>query len=264
MGSRLWLRLPLGYRGPVGEAELTVLLPPSEGKAVGGRPGRGGGSLHRYLGTRRAIVVEALAAELAGASAKRREAILQVRGELLDRALESSALVSAGRAPLLPAWRRYTGVVWASLQPATLSRAELARVLVPSGLYGLTSALDPVADYRLKMSVSLSGTGRLSAFWREALTGVVARRSAGGVVVNLLPAEHAAAFDLEQLAASCELREVRFLTRDGKAAAGHAAKAVKGALARALLLEGEPALAGFRHGGWRVRRAGDAVEVLAP
>lgn len=243
---------------------LNVLLPPSEGKAEGGRPGRGGGSLGRSLSRSRGLVVEALAEELAHASEQQITTLLGVRGALLQRARAASELVIAGRAPQLPAWQRYTGVVWTHLDPASLGREELGRILVPSGLYGLSSGLDPVADYRLKMSASLGELGRLSTYWRDELSALLGRRYGGRTLVNLLPAEHAAAFDWAQVAEACELVEVRFLARGGRAAAGHDAKAVKGALARELLLKGEAALRGFRYQGWHTRLKGGHVEVLAP
>jgi hypothetical protein len=54
---------------------------------------------------------------------------------------------------------------------------------------------------------------------------------------------------------------VRFRTADGTGAAGHDAKAVKGAVARAVLDDGLDALRGFRWQGWRARVADDTVTV---
>ena len=244
-------------------SSLTVLLPPSEGKAEGGVAPRSAGQLQRSLAVGRASVIEALRAELDQASAARRAAILGVRGPLLERAEAATELLCSGSAPVLPAWQRYTGVVWSHLEPQTLDAELLRRALVPSGLLGLTLGTDPVPDYRLKMSVALAGLGRLSSFWRDDLTALVARRCAGEVVVNLLPAEHANAFDWPLLGERCEVLEVRFLTGDRRAAAGHAAKAVKGALARALLCDGEAALEKFSFDGWKLRRRGSVVELIA-
>jgi cytoplasmic iron level regulating protein YaaA (DUF328/UPF0246 family) len=191
---------------------------------------------------------------------ERVERLLGVRGSLLERAMASSRLVVAGRAPVMPAWQRYSGVVWTHLDPVTLSRVERARVIVPSGLYGVTTGEDPVADYRLKMSASLSPLGNLATFWRPRLTKVLKRHLAGAVVVNLLPKEHAASIDEPALREVCEFVTVRF-EDSGGAAVGHAAKAVKGTLARELLMGGLDALRSFGSDQWRVTSRDDGFVV---
>lgn len=206
--------------------------------------------------------------ELARVLRSRRPAVqarvLGVRGDLLGRALAATEALVEGGAPVLPAWRRYTGVVWAGLDPATLPAADRRRLLVPSGLYGITSAADPVADYRLRLLVSLGRLGRLSTFWRPDVTTALTERARGRVVVDLLPAEHAHAFDLRALAEVVRVVRVRFVTADGTRAVGHEAKSVKGRLARSLLDEGLAGIPGFASGGWRAREDGDVVTVTSP
>jgi hypothetical protein len=241
-----------------------LLLPPSEGKTAGGRaPGRPG-SFDDDLGPARAAVVAELARIVRDGDPARCAAVLGVRGELLTRALGATAALADGTAPVLPAWRRYSGVVWAALDPATLPAADRRRILVPSGLYGLTTATDPVADYRLKMSVVLGPLGRLSAFWRSEVTAALSRRARRRPVVDLLPAEHAAAVDLDALGRSTPVVRVRFVSPAGDRAVGHEAKSAKGHLARALLDDGLEAAGTFRWEGWRSRVAGDEIVVTAP
>ena len=241
-----------------------LLLPPSEGKKEGGRaPGRPG-SFDAELGPARAAVLAELDRIVRAGDPARCAAVLGVRGELLTRALGATAALATGAAPVLPAWQRYSGVVWAALDPGSLATADRRRILVPSGLYGLTGAADPVADYRLKMSVVLGGLGRLSAFWRPEVTAAVARRARRRPVVDLLPAEHAAAVDLDVLGRSAPVVRVRFVSAAGDRAVGHEAKSAKGHLARALLLGGLEAAGTFRWEGWRSRVAGDEIVVTAP
>jgi cytoplasmic iron level regulating protein YaaA (DUF328/UPF0246 family) len=187
-----------------------------------------------------------------------------VQGELLERAVAATADLVAGTAAVLPAWRRYSGVVWAGLEPATLTPADRRRILVPSGLYGLTTAADPVVDYRLKLLVSLGRLGRLSTYWRPFVTGSLAVRARGRVVVDLLPAEHAHAFDLAALGSSTRIVQVRFLSADGRRAIGHEAKSAKGRLARAVVDGGLDALGDFSYEGWRTVIQGDVVSVISP
>jgi uncharacterized protein len=243
---------------------LLLLLPPSEGKAPGGRaPGRPDSCAADLEGPRARVLAE-LDRVLASRRPSVQTRVLGVRGDLLDRAVAATDALVAGAAPVLPAWRRYTGVVWAGLDPVTLTPGARRRILVPSGLYGVTTAADPVADYRLKLLVRLGRLGRLSTFWRPTVTAAVASRTAGRVVVDLLPAEHAHALDLGALARTCRVVRVRFVAADGTRAVGHEAKSAKGRLARTLLDEGLDGARSFVHEGWRAAVEGDVVTVRAP
>ena len=142
--------------------------------------------------------------------------------------------------------------------------SDRRRIIVPSGLYGMTTAADPVADYRLKLLVSLGRLGRLSTFWRPFVTPALARRARGRVVVDLLPAEHAHAVDLAALDPSTRVVRIRFVSPDGRRAVGHEAKSVKGRLARAVLDGGLDAVGGFTCEGWRTIEEDDVVTVVAP
>jgi cytoplasmic iron level regulating protein YaaA (DUF328/UPF0246 family) len=84
------------------------------------------------------------------------------------------------------------------------------------------------------------------------------------VVVDLLPDEHRAAIDRDALARSTLVVRVSFVTRDGRNAAGHAAKAVKGIVARSVLTDGLSALEDFEWEGWTAQRKANGVQVIAP
>jgi cytoplasmic iron level regulating protein YaaA (DUF328/UPF0246 family) len=216
-----------------GVVNLVVLVPPSEGKAAGGR-GRwrpASGTAGRRLGEARHLVIEALAKARAEGTTRH----LGVRGDLLERALEATDAIIDGRARPLPAFERYTGVVWEHLGAAALDAEARRRILVPSALLGLVAADDPVPDHRLKFDVSLPGIGRLDRFWRPLVTDAVRRRPAA-TLVDLLPNEHRAAVDLDAIAARSRTHAVVRARFEG--ATGHDAKAVKGVLARHLLLHG--------------------------
>lgn len=211
---------------------MTVLLPPSEGKASGGsEPGWSPdlGAFGEALAERRHQLAEALLA-LGGGE----QGLLGVRGDHLERARQANRSLLG--APTLPAWQRYTGVVWEHLEPATLTAAQRRSVVVVSGLHGLVRADDPVPDYRLKMGASPDPTGKLSTWWRPVLAEALRARTRRRTVVDLLPQEHRAAFDEQARAAFVVVDLVERSGRPG----GHAAKAAKGRLARHLLTCGLP------------------------
>lgn len=220
-----------------------LLLPPSEGKAddtdrtdLGEGWSTDAGAFAR-LATRRDEVVAALTA-LGGGDQK----LLGVKNDHLDRARRTNAALVG--APTLPAWQRYTGVVWDHLDPASLTAAERRRVAVVSGMVGVARADDPLPDYRLKMGANLTPLGKLSTWWRDDVTATLTKVAAGRtakrarVLVDLLPQEHRAAWSPDP---TLPVVSVAFVDPSGKPG-GHFAKAAKGELARALLRDGWDAL----------------------
>jgi len=216
---------------------LTVLLPPSEGKAAGGGPPGWDPSSGRFgtaLGARRRRVARALKVAEGGD-----QKLLGVGGENLERARQANRQLIG--APVLPASERFTGVVWdhldlSSLRPAERERANDA-VIVVSALCGLVALDDPVPDHRLKLSVSVGALGRVASFWRPALSASLNQHLERRLVIDLLPGEHAAAWSPDP--SRYDLRRVRLVDRDGRSA-GHFAKAAKGRLARALIQAPDP------------------------
>lgn len=212
---------------------LAILLPPSEGKASGGdgppwTPGSG--SLSDLDGAR---------AEVAAAA-----------GVRLD--LE----------PTLPAIERYTGVLyreldWPSL-PAVARQRGRRWLRTFSGLWGVVAADDPIPYYKLKMSASLPGFGRLSTWWRPQLDEALAPALRGRVVWDLLPQEHAAAWTPSAVPHRRRI-VVRFVDRRG-ATVAHWNKLLKGALVRHLLVE--PTDDPLDLAGW-VHPAGYRLDVVA-
>ena len=241
---------------------MLLLLPPSEGKAPGGTKTRTPDSFAKTLGAQRSEVLGAFEELLASHHPQRISKILGVRGDLLDRAVKAYDAMFAGTRELLPAWQRYSGVVWSALCPEELTSEQLSHILIPSALYGLTTALDRIADYRLTFKVGLGDIGNLSHFWRPSITAAIAARATGGPVVDLLPAEHAAAVDFEALESSAKIVRVEFLKSGGRGAAGHGAKTVKGLFARHLIEYGLGHSSKFKAPGWRVVDNGATIQIV--
>ena len=193
---------------------MRILLPPSEGKAKpeGGVPVDLGGL--------------AFADEL---SAKREELI-----EAFDPALLG--------APSAPAAEVYTGVLYGRLDLEGLTaagrrRAE-QRMLIASALWGFVRLEDRIPYYKLPPSTKLDGIGPLAAWWREALAAAMPDE-AGETIVDMRSGAYVAAWKPKQ----ANLLAVRaFREENGeRKAVSHMAKAVRGDVARVLLLaKGEP------------------------
>ena len=217
-----------------------ILLPPSEGKAEGGatksawKPSSG--TFGRQLGDQRTDIAQRLARIKGGDST-----LLGVKGDLLVRATAANrALVGA---PTLPAWQRYTGVVWDHLDLASLPQASRTsatkRIFVPSGMAGLIRADDPLPDYRLKMGARLAPVGVMASWWRDDLTDAFVSHVGKTLVIDLLPNEHKAAFNWDTIA---NVVRVDLVSKKGAVVGGHNAKAAKGLLARHLLQSGSTPL----------------------
>ena len=204
-------------------------MPPSEGKEHGGdgRPWSADGGRFSDLEARRSVLVRRLARVRGG-----NEKLLGIGGRHLAEARVAN--VGLTDAPSLPAWRRYTGVVWHGLDVGSLTgdakRRAMSSVVVVSGLLGLVALDDPTPDYRLKIGASLAPYGKLSTWWRPNLAEPLSRWADRRFVVDLLPNDHRAAC----CAADVDGVTVTFVERNGNAG-GHVAKLAKGRLARHLL-----------------------------
>ena len=194
--------------GPARARKLAILLPPSEGKTEGGsgRPWQPGTMALPALDDRRLQVLATLDPAIAVAPTRR-------------------------------ARDRYDGVLYRELAPSRLPAALRRRfdhqALIVSGLWGLVAPTDPIPAYRLKMSAAPPGLGRLSTWWRPALTEVLAERLVGHTVWDLLPIEHAAAWTPAEVRVARRFT-VRFVTAGG-GTVSHWNKLLKGALVRHLL-----------------------------
>ena len=122
--------------------------------------------------------------------------LLGVKGAALAAAIAADRVVAT--APTMPAITRYTGVLYDALDAGSLSARDRRRlrtqVVILSGLWGAVQPADPIPDYKLKMGASLAPLGRLSTWWRPAITEALAPLVAGRVVWDLLPNEHRAAW----------------------------------------------------------------------
>jgi cytoplasmic iron level regulating protein YaaA (DUF328/UPF0246 family) len=191
-----------------------LLLPPSEGKAVGGRgPAWSEGEMRFDLDAARLQVMRR------GLGAQR------------------TAVVEG---PTMKAIDRYTGVLYGGLAYRGLERTARrridAQVIVFSGLFGLVAPTDPLPFYKLKMTASAPGGGRLAAWWRPRLGPVLDAQVDGRVVWDLLPNEHTAAWPVSD--APAHRIAVRFLDDTGRGqlmTVSHWNKLLKGALVRHLV-----------------------------
>jgi cytoplasmic iron level regulating protein YaaA (DUF328/UPF0246 family) len=249
-----------------------ILLPPSEGKAVGGDGAAWApGSMHVDLDERRVQVIAALRRAMR-ANAAARGRLLGVKGEALAAATRANRELP--EAPTMAAIDRYSGVLYGALDAATLDAAGRRRlssdVLIVSGLWGLVAPDDPIPAYKLKMGASLPRLGKLSTWWRPAIDAALGDRGGRGAIWNLLPKEHDAAWSG---AIGRTVVQVRFLepgARGELVAVAHWNKFLKGALVRWLLEHpgaGPDDLARWRHpSGFvldpaRTRTEGDRIEL---
>ena len=188
---------------------MRILLPPSEGKAEpeGGEP----------------VDLDSLvfAAELG----KQRQKLLRA----VDPKLR--------KAPAAPAAEVYTGVLYQRLDLAGLTaaarRRAAKRVLIASALWGFVRPTDRIPYYRLPPSTKLDGIGPLAAWWRPALAAAMPDEP-GETIVDMRSGAYVGAWKPKQ----ATLLAVRaFREEKGKRkAVSHMAKAVRGDVARALLL----------------------------
>lgn len=224
----------------------TILLPPSEGKSLGGK------QLKRHALSLKSNPLLPQRLELLGVlqdvvkqsyhdDNKTNQKLFGVKGEALERAVHATLALQS--APVMAAFDRYTGVLYDAIDTTTFTHELHHRaresILIFSGLFGVVTPEELIPDYRLKMGATLPGIGKVSTWWRPYVTQAVQPRVADQLVWNLLPQEHNAAWT--PLAAGyrpSEELKVKFVMQDPSGdwkVVNHWNKLLKGALVRFLL-----------------------------
>lgn len=211
---------------------MRIVLPPSETKQAGGdNPPLLLDSL-AHPETR--PLRECLLEELRVLSADTQAAVEALKlGSTGEPLLVSNLTLTTQ--PTMPALYRYTGVVYDALDASSMSRVEKNRanqvVWVFSALFGPLLATDNIPNYRLSATSRLPG-GKLSHRW-----GVYAPAIWGGDFTIDLRSEAYRALAPLTPGSGVFVRIVTDL--DGRRSAmGHANKATKGGLVRALVSSG--------------------------
>jgi cytoplasmic iron level regulating protein YaaA (DUF328/UPF0246 family) len=206
---------------------VLVLLPPSEGKAIGvdGPPlDVATLSFPGLTRTRKKLV-----ADLVRLAKQERPALQKALGLSDKQAHELDKNAALKKAPTLPVLELYTGVVYDNLSYATLTRVAKQRadeqLLVASALFGLVRPQDRIPSYRLSGNTVLPGVGGLAPIWRPVLEPELR-----DLIVDLRSGAYA------NLARIPDAIEVRVLREENgtRSVVSHDNKWTKGQLARAL------------------------------
>jgi hypothetical protein len=215
---------------------MLILLPPSEGKAMPAK----GDPVHldslvfaERLSPLRAQLLDALE-QLGGISVGRAVKALGVSAGQAGEVELNAALRQAAAAPAAAV---YSGVLYERLGLAGLAVAGRRRaqrqVLIASALWGFVRPEDRIPYYRFSTKARLKRIGPPAAWWRDALAEAMPDEPAE-LIVDMRSAAYAAAWKPKQ----ATLLPVRAFTeqRGKRKAVSHMAKAVRGDVARALLL----------------------------
>jgi cytoplasmic iron level regulating protein YaaA (DUF328/UPF0246 family) len=249
---------------------MLILLPPSEGKVA---PGRGKPvdldslAFAAELGERRARLLDGLE-RLGGQSVKR---AVKALGVSAGQAGEVAIDAALRRAPAAAAAEVYSGVLYERLElpglPAAPRRRAAKQVLIASALWGFVRPQDRIPYYRFSAKARLKGIGPPAAWWRQALTAAMPDEP-GELVVDMRSAAYAAAWKPK----SATLLSVRAFSESAgkRKPVSHMAKAVRGEVARALLLsEAKPADPETAAGvvaaaGFEVELTNSTLDVILP
>jgi cytoplasmic iron level regulating protein YaaA (DUF328/UPF0246 family) len=245
---------------------MLILLPPSEGKTAPG--GEAPFELESLayadeLGECRAGLLDAL--ERLGAIATAR-AVKQL-GISKGQAEEVAIDAELRTAPAGPAAEVYSGVLYDHLRLSELPLRARPRVLIASALWGVLRPEDRIPYYRFSANARLARVGPPAAWWRKALAAALPDEP-GDLVVDMRSAAYAAAWKPRQ----ATLLSVRAFSESGgkRKPVSHMAKAVRGDVARALLLakrapqDPEAAAGVAADAGFQVELAGSNLDVIVP
>ncbi len=203
---------------------FSILLPPAEGKQEGGNPFapdmfdyRSSSTFNYFksLNPQRRELITALQGVLDGPEDEL-ETLFGVKGTALEQAIEVNRNIL--KAPLISALDRYSpGVMYQAMDfpglPTGAQRRLLEEGIIFSGLFGVLRPDDLIPNYKLRMDATLPGIGKVSSYWREAMSAVVNEALTGKFVWNFLPGIHQDAWTDEHTYAA--MVQVRFVRKKG-------------------------------------------------
>jgi len=233
---------------------VLVLLPPSEGKASSRRGAPL--DLDRLSFPKLTSVRRRLVAHVETLARRDPDALRAALGLSARQTAEVEADTRLTTAPTLPAMSLYTGVVYETLDYASLSAGAKRRanrsLVIASALFGLVRPADRLPSYRLSGSTVLPGLGGLAPLWRPVLEAELS--SYAGLVVDLRSGTYAA---LAKVPGAVQVRVLRE-TGGTRSVVSHDNKYTKGLLARALCEHGAHSVRDVAEAG---RSVSDVVEV---
>lgn len=245
---------------------MLILLPPSEGKFA---PSEGAPvdldslAFAAELGARRQWLLDALERLGTLSTARALKQLDISKGQVGEIAVDAALRT----APAAPAATVYTGVLYDHLRLPELPAPARRRVLIASALWGMLRPEDRIPYYRFSAKARLARVGAPAAYWREALAAAMPDEP-GDLVVDMRSAAYAAAWKPRR----ATLLAVRAFSESSGARkpVSHMAKAVRGDVARTLLLARKPpanpeaAAAIARDAGFEVELAPGALDVIVP
>lgn len=247
---------------------MLILLPPSEGKATpeaGDSVDLGAMAFSEELGPLRSQLLDALE-QLGGISAGR---AVKALGISVGQAGEVELDAALRKAPAAPAAEIYSGVLYERLDlaglPAAARRRAQRQVLIASALWGFLRPADRIPYYRFSAKARLKRIGPPAAWWRAALAEAMPDEP-GDLIVDMRSAAYTAAWKPKR----ATLLSVRAFTEQGgkRKTVSHMAKAVRGDVARALLLakksplDPEAAAAVVSDAGFEVELTPTSLDVI--
>jgi cytoplasmic iron level regulating protein YaaA (DUF328/UPF0246 family) len=243
---------------------VLILLPPSEGKTApedGAPVDPGSLAFGEQLGERREKLLDALERLGTVSTARALKQLAISKGQAGEIAVDARLRA----APAAPAAELYTGVLYDRLRLPELPVRAGRRVLIASALWGVLRPEDRVPYYRFSAQARLSRIGPPAAYWRDSLSEVLPDEP-GGLVVDMRSAAYAAAWKPRR----ATLLAVRAFSENGgsRQPVSHMAKAVRGEVARALLLakkvpaSAEDAAAIAAEAGFEVELSGSNLDVI--
>lgn len=230
---------------------VLILLPPSEGKAVGrrGKPLDLASLSFPELTAGRSEVLDALAT-LCGAvdssTPIQNELIVEQAATTLGLGptqLDQVALNAGLRtAPTLRADRLYSGVLYDALDvaslPADARRRATRWIAITSSLFGLVRLTDALPSYRLSGGTNLPGLGSVASHWRHHLGPSIEAGVGKGLLVDLRSSTYAAFWrPSPPLAVRTATLRVLHDVNGQRKIVSHFNKATKGRLVRSLVLD---------------------------
>ncbi|MEI8057980.1 MAG: peroxide stress protein YaaA [Actinomycetes bacterium] len=221
---------------------MLVLLPPSETK-TSPQPGKpldlATLSFPEITATREQILAALI--DLARRYPAKSLEILGISARQSDEVARNAELDVS---PTAAAGRVYTGVLYDSLDVATLNAAALRRanktLIVSSALFGAVRFGDRIPAYRLSGDTTLPGIGTITGVWRDPLALAMSTAARSGLIVDLRSGTYASMWKAtgEVADRTVTVRVLQQMPDGSRKVVSHFNKATKGRLVRRWLIDG--------------------------
>ncbi len=211
----------------VSKMNYIILLPPSEGKNIGGK--------YKFIceNENTLSLISKIESFIKNKSEIEIEKLFELKAKKLEEAVKGMSNIFNEKT--LPAIERYSGVMFKAISYSNLDNLKKENfdnsVIFIDGLFGAISPNTMIPSYKLKISSKI-GELNVSKFWKEKLFHFFKNKFKDKIIIDLLPIAHR---KVVNYSSAKEVYKINFFDKKSDLIyknVGHNSKKLKGELIR--------------------------------